>query len=84
MSDLVTPLAVHTLGCSGRSSSHPSIQPPIPKTPKNQQLATDQELSNEEKARKLEVLIPTLNNLGSARMKAQRFEQAYVVARSVS
>lgn len=48
------------------------------------QLATDAELSNPEKARKLEVLVPTLNNLGAARLKSRRFEQAYVVARSVS
>ena len=33
------------------------------------QLMHDQELDNEEKAAKLEVLLPTLNNLASARLQ---------------
>lgn len=67
-----------------RTHPHHPQPPQPPKTHNAPQLATDAELGNAEKARKLEVLVPTLNNLGAARLKSRKFEQAYVVARSVS
>ncbi|GAB5036532.1 Hypothetical protein NocV09_04200010 [Nannochloropsis oceanica] len=46
------------------------------------QLMVDQELNNKQKAQKLEVLIPTLNNLGTVRLKLQKPAEACVVART--
>jgi len=43
----------------------------------------DQELDNKQKAQKLEVLIPSLNNLGAARLKLEKHADACVVARTV-
>jgi hypothetical protein len=48
------------------------------------QLMHDEEINNTEKAQKLEVMIPTLNNLGNVRLQTKEYKGAYIVARSVS
>jgi len=59
------------------------LPPSFPLSLPPSQLMVDQELDNKQKAQKLEVLIPTLNNLGAARLKLEKHEDACVVARTV-